>query len=217
MSPRWPAVLCLRSSAKTLRPAFRLDLGHSRRAGTSACCGVPPCQRAARSPEGWVSNIKLIILLRRAAAWFAASCGLEPEVARSKRLPRYRKWQSRRAFVLLTGDTRFAIPLARPCVLLSCVRQGLQIGHGDGGLVYSFNNDILLSIGRTFPSSRPSFRQSTAHSGSQGCRRRRRRYRRSRRTASLTERARCWAEPVGGQAARRIASFLCSRRSSMLR
>src|SRR5205814_3405421 len=47
--------------------------GHSRRAGTSACCGVPPCQRAARSPEGWVSSVKLIILLRRAAAWFAAS------------------------------------------------------------------------------------------------------------------------------------------------
>src|SRR6202023_2919471 len=39
---------------------------------------------------------------------------------------------------------------------------------------------------KTIPSSRPALRQS-------------------RRAASLTERARCWAEPVGGQVARRSA------------
>jgi PRC-barrel domain len=60
------------------------------------------------------------------------------------------------------------------------------------------------------PAERRAQRQSRMPS-------RKRRHRRSRRAASLTERARCEAEPVGGQAARRNASFLCSRRSSMLR
>src|SRR5207248_7437133 len=38
-------------------PACLARFGLSSQGGcTSACCGVPPCQRAARSPEGWVSS-----------------------------------------------------------------------------------------------------------------------------------------------------------------
>jgi hypothetical protein len=52
--------------------------------------------------RGWPrdgSSVKLMILRRRAGAWFPASCGLQSELAWSRRQPRNRKRQSRRAFV----------------------------------------------------------------------------------------------------------------------
>ena len=62
---------------------------------------------------------------------------------------------------------------------------------GCGGSFRSLEQHPFVRSEMTIPSSRPAFRQSAAHSGSQGCRPRTRRHRRSRRAASLTERARC--------------------------
>ena len=96
MSPRWPAVLCVGSSAMAVsRHAHRYDLSRAsptRRSGcTSACSGVPPCQRASRR-----MNVELRADNRPDA---------EPSVAQvsslnvgwSRRVPRNRKGQSRRA------------------------------------------------------------------------------------------------------------------------
>jgi hypothetical protein len=66
MSPRWPAALWVRSSAMAVsRHAHRDDLSRAsptRRSGfTSACSGVPPCQRAARSTRGMDVERKAVI------------------------------------------------------------------------------------------------------------------------------------------------------------
>src|SRR5262249_14422425 len=88
-------------------------------------------------------------------------------------------------------------PAAAPVV---CVKFSKLVM--ETGLVLRSITTSLCSIGRTIPLSRPAFRQSTARSGSQGSRTRMRRHRRSRREASLTERARCQAEPSGSTAQR---------------
>jgi hypothetical protein len=54
----------------------------------------------------------------------------------------------------------------------SCVRQVQQIGHVERALIdFRSIATSLCSIEKTIPSSRPVRWQSTARSGSQGCRR----------------------------------------------
>jgi hypothetical protein len=88
----------------------------------------------------------------------------QPAVGGTRRAMAQMKPTSSRAIAAVT--TLAGLP-----VRASCVRQVQQIDHGNGLVEFRSKHHPCVRSKTAIPSSRPACRQSTAHSGSQGCRR----------------------------------------------